>query len=108
MPGIRTFPGVTLGVPAAASLVDTGLGLADQLRTESSGGTLEVSVGASRLALIAALAAGNAMLALASATCTLGIPPADIDAVTDSEGSLVLRCGHSPPHEWDYSTGARR
>jgi hypothetical protein len=108
MPEIGAFHGIHLGLPTVASLVEASLDLADQLQTKTGGGTLQVAVGVSRLALLAAVGASNAMLTFASATCTLGVPPEDIGAVTDRDGNLILRCGHSPPHEWDYRSGAQR
>jgi hypothetical protein len=109
---ISTFDGVKLGVPLAAPLVNASLEVAAKAQAalggSGSGDLMQVVAPASRLALIAAIAACNAMLAMASAKCTRMSPPSDIDTVTGPDGDLILRCGHSPPHEWDYGTGTKR
>jgi hypothetical protein len=109
MAQITTFEGIDVGVPAATTLVDASLALAAQLHSGgAAGGDLQVASHVSRWAIVAALGAGTAMLAFASAKCTLARPPEDINPVTGPDGDLILRCGHSPPHEWDYDSGRRR
>jgi hypothetical protein len=109
MAPILMFRGIELQAPGAAAVVDASLALlalTNNARREPYG--LGVGLGVSRQALIAATSAANAMLAMAAATCTLDRDPSDIEAVTDANGDLVLRCGHSPPHEWDYATGQKK
>jgi len=45
----------------------------------------------------------NSLINTTSAKCTLEHPPEDIDMKVDSSGDLVLRCYHTPCHEWDMS-----
>lgn len=109
MPTIMMFQGIRLELPATTPMVDASLALlalTNAARQEPYG--LGVATGVSRQALIAAMSAANAMLAMATATCTQGRDPSDIEAVTDANGNLVLRCGHDPPHEWDYATGQKK
>jgi hypothetical protein len=103
MAGVSELEGVKLGNPDVARLVDASLELAINV-----GERLLRRPEVVQFTLIAALGAANALLAAASSKCTLYTPPSDINAVTDVNGNLVLRCGHSPPHEWDYQTGAKR
>lgn len=53
------------------------------------------------------LLTATSLLSMASAKCTLAHPPEDIDVKVASDGNLVLRCYHSPCHEWDLF-GKRR
>lgn len=43
----------------------------------------------------------NAMLQASEARCTRAAPPEPIDVTNDSNGRLIYRCRHSPPHEWN-------
>ena len=106
MAEITQFERIRIGAPLTSSLVDASLRVARSLQQSIDGpGDLQVQAGASRLALIAAMGTSTALLAFASATCSLGPAPADIGVTVDSVGNLILRCGHSPPHEWDYGSG---
>lgn len=102
MASVLDLEGLRLEDPAVARLADASLDLALEI-----GQRLLRQPEVTRFAVLAALGAANALLAAASSKCTLGPRPSDIDAVTDAKGDLVLRCGHSPPHEWDYATGVR-
>lgn len=103
MASVSDFEGLSLEHPAVARLVDASLELTQEIAVR-----LSWQPEVARFALIAALGAANALLAAAASKCTLGPRPADINVTTDVNGDLVLRCGHSPPHEWDYQTGAKR
>lgn len=103
MASVSNFEGLRLENPGVALLVDASLNLTQQIAV-----SLLRQPEVARFALIGALGAANALLAAASSKCTLDSPAADINATTDVSGNLVLRCGHSPPHEWDYHTGAKR
>jgi len=45
----------------------------------------------------------NAFMESSQPKCTLVHPPEPIESVLDSSGNIVLRCFHSPCHEWDLS-----
>jgi hypothetical protein len=109
MPTIDDLSDIDLAVPHTAAVIDSSIKLVKNLQTVMSGlAATSLDTGASRLALIAAISVSTAMLAMARATCTLGPTPADIDVTVDSEGNLILRCGHALAHEWNYQTGTRR
>ena len=103
MASVSDLKGLSLENPAAARLVDASLDLSQEIALR-----LLRQPEVARFALVAALGAVNALLAVAVSKCTLASPASDINATTDVSGNLVLRCGHSPPHEWDYQTGAQR
>jgi hypothetical protein len=103
MASVSDLGGVRLENPVVARLVDASLDLTQEIAVR-----LLRQPEIARFALIGALSAANALLAAASSKCTLDSPAADINATTDVNGNLVLRCGHSPPHEWDYQSGAKR
>ena len=56
-----------------------------------------------RLASSAALQSVNSLLASGSVQCHLSHPPEDIELVLNSAGTLVYRCYHKTPHEWDLT-----
>ncbi len=108
MTEIVRFSGINLKHPGLAALIDSSLDLAHSLQQKTGGGgQIVLQVGASRLALMAAMSASSALLALAGGTCNLGNKPADIGVTVDDSGDLILRCGHSPPHEWSYERGKK-
>ncbi len=45
--------------------------------------------------------AAASLISSSKASCTRRVPHADINITTDSNGDLILRCEHHPPHEWD-------
>ncbi len=100
MTEISEFEGVEVGDVTAEPLIKQSLQLVQSMLPD-------MLLGVSKSTLIAALGISSSLLAMASAKCKLGAPPADISPVTDSSGNLVLRCEHSPPHEWNYGSGAR-
>ena len=103
MAGVSDLEGLSVENPAVAQLADASLRIAWEI-----GQRLLRQPEVARFTLMAALGAANALLAAAASKCTLASPASDINGMTDVNGNLVLRCGHSPPHEWDYQTGARR
>jgi hypothetical protein len=54
-------------------------------------------------ALSSAILTANNLLTSSHTKCTLVHPPEPIDSVIDSSGNIILRCYHSPHHEWDLS-----
>ena len=105
MVGISHFEGIRIDL-SLTSIVDASLAVADSLTKAFPGeGGIAIHRTVSRLALVAAMSATNAVFTMASAVCTMGSKPADIGVTTDSNGNLILRCGHSPPHEWSYTSG---
>jgi len=76
MVDITQFEGIRIGAPLASPLIDASLGVAHSLQQSiDSPGDLQVQVGASRLALIAAMSASTALLAFANATVLSGPCP---------------------------------
>ena len=49
----------------------------------------------------------NSLFSSNYAKCTLKHPAEDIQMILDTSGDLVLRCYHSPCHEWDLN-GSKR
>lgn len=47
-----------------------------------------------------ALLSVNSMMDASQARCTRDTPPEPIGMTTNATGDLILRCEHSPPHEW--------
>ncbi|APS40613.1 hypothetical protein [Salegentibacter sp. T436] len=53
--------------------------------------------------LNASLLTANTLINSNFAKCTIEHPPEDIEYKNDSLGNIVLRCFHSPSHEWDLN-----
>jgi hypothetical protein len=52
------------------------------------------------LATSAAFHSVNTLFSAVSLQCNLALPPQDIGATMNAAGKIVLRCYHSPAHEW--------
>lgn len=83
----------------AISLISTALTLANSIKL----GVGSIHSAPLTAAFTSSMLTATSLLNTASAKCTLDHPPEDIDVKVDSEGNLVLRCYHSPCHEWDLS-----
>jgi hypothetical protein len=76
--------------------VATSLAPDQPLASEIRPGGLQINLAAS-----AAAQTVTALLGAASAKCHLSSPSEDIGVRVNSEGNLIVRCYHSPAHEWD-------
>ena len=54
-------------------------------------------------ALLSAILTTNILMTNSQLQCTLAHPPEPIKSELDSSGNIVLRCFHTPSHEWDLS-----
>lgn len=107
--------GISLGVPATGGR-EPGTGTNEpatatkdlivwvrqsaDLASRLIGDTRTPTTRAFTMAVTAAIQSVNALITAASAHCDLDDPPADIELRPGSSGGLVLRCYHSPSHEW--------
>lgn len=96
--------GIQVGSDAAIDLVKNSVELAvsvalassktNRLRFQAASARLH------RLAMAPALQTANALMSAAAAQCTVDPPPADIEIVPDTDGTLIYQCVHQDPHKW--------
>ena len=103
------IPGITFGWTAAPkdvliALVRQSADIASRLVVEST----PVATEAFTMAVTAVIQSVNALITATTARCELAAPPADIEVRTDPGGDLVLRCHHSPAHEWKFDGSRSR
>jgi len=97
---IVEFEGVVIGDRELAPAIDRAAENADFLHGRSTAEKVFADAGRSLgFAAAASIASVNALMAAASAQCSIGGSPVAIDMVV--EGSdLIYRCRHSSPHRW--------
>lgn len=106
---IEALDGITFENPIVGRLVDDALQVVVTTQSSVTGATgFVVSESATHMALLAVVGGANALIAFGGGVCTRDAPPSSIQAVVDSSGDLILRCGHHPAHEWNYSSGKQR
>jgi hypothetical protein len=101
--------GISLGMTEApkdalVALVRQSAEMASRLVVERP----SLATRAFMMAITAAIQSVNALISATSARCELAAPPADIEVRTESGGGLVLRCFHSPAHEWKFDGSRTR
>lgn len=104
MKNISEFDGVVLagdhpGKEKIISVISNAVSLANSLNTQE-GLLRDLPLD---LAFLSSIQTVTTLLHSASAKCTLATPPQEILTKVNSNGDLVLRCYHSPYHEWDLS-----
>lgn len=109
----RNVTGIEIGVvndrhDVLLSVIGNMLKVAVALtQVEADRRTSESGQRSMSIALSASTQAVNALFAVAAVQCHLAHPPQDIEMKLNAAGNLIYRCYHTPPHEWDLSSGKR-